>query len=96
MCWRSRIKPVINVANKDIEVYKILFSSDGYNHGYSLILGYTYTKEEINKNNEFGKYSFCEGIWSIEDGYHSYDGNCKFFNKNFFSIYSIKCNNKTA
>ena len=104
MCWRSRIKPVINVANKDIEVYKILFSSDGNDVGISLITKYTYLKEEVNKmkNGNSLPVSFdIDETYNIDEGFHSYDGKCKFlFGKNFFEqeifcLYDIACTEKT-
>ena len=85
MCWYTYLKPEKEIAQEDINVYKILYKKN--NKYFSYVREFCYEKGKTYNIDELKMELIDERligntinkIPTINEGFHSYDGNCCLF-----------------
>lgn len=96
MCWSSKSKPVRQIADSDIEIYKIMKYNTVHESYYSLHFYHKYVIGEDNAKVDLNPNMENEGEYHIFEGYHSYSPECfigisKYMSfQGYFIIYGIE------
>ena len=98
MCWKSKIKPLKQIADTDIPVIKTLLKHDDYNNYGIYYSCYQNFKYKIGETYDIDKHSLkvesknIHDIYIIRNGYHSYDSKCTISTEKITGMKFIKWN----